>query len=422
MGQADLFIEYLFDKADKIDGNTVEAAKDCLADYLGAAYSGAASTEGRWTEYMSCPPAGKVPVLGYGQFLDGRTAASVNGFNAHCLEVDDGHRFSMMHPGSPVISSLISAYYERGFSKENLYKGIIMGYEAACRLGMSIQPSHKTTGFHATGTCGTVGAAIGTAFALGMNRAQMRTVLACAAGSAAGLLELQCQPSELKAFNAGRAAMDGLSAAYMGFTDFAPPDDVLFGQKGFLRLFGTADVSGLTEERGCFEIGRRYVKPYAACRHCHPAIEAMLELRKTVGADLIDTVAVETYKLAVGGHDHAAVDGTSSAKLSIPYSVAAAAVLGHAGVDAFSPDALSSEKILSLMKKITVTADEEFTRLSPGKRIARVTVVKKDGSAVSFRTDYAKGDPENPITRDELLLRIRQLVPEHYEEIVKFAY
>ena len=113
-----------------------------------------------------------------------------------------------------------------------------MGYEAACRVAIAMQPSHKNRGYHTAGTCGTIGCAVGVAYALGMNKAQMKRVLTSAAGSAAGMLEIQEQKSEIKPYNVGRAAMDGLAAAYMGLTDYETPDDMFGGER---ILQGVAD-------------------------------------------------------------------------------------------------------------------------------------------------------------------------------------
>ena len=275
-----------------------------------------------------------------------------------------------------------------------------MGYEAACRVAVCMQPNHKNRGYHTSGTCGTIGCAVGTAFALGMNEEQMKRVLTCAAGSAAGMLEIQKQPSELKPYNVGRAAMDGLTAAYMGLTDYDLPEDMFGGERGFFSMFSDQwDLEKLTEDTDYFEIERIYVKPYASCRHSHSAVEAAIRLHNEVQAEEIESVTVRTYKLAIKGHDHTEIHGTASAKLSIPYAVAAGLLYGRGDLSVFEP---LDERIMELAEKIRVTEDPKLTAESPQKRIAVVTVSLKDGNEKTWRVDYAKGDPENPMTREEL--------------------
>ena len=338
--------------------------------------------------------------MGYDKMTDGKTAALVNGFNAHCLELDDGQRFAMIHLGASVISAINAAQDERAFS-DGAYKiGIIMGYEAACRIAITMQPFHKNRGYHAAGTCGTIGSAVGAAFAIGMDKQQMKRVLTIAAGSSAGMLEIQEQGSEVKPYNVGRAAMDGLTAAYMGETDFALPDDMLGGERGFFRTFSDSyDVSKLIENTDYFEIERIYVKPYASCRHSHSAVEAAIRIHDRIDSKTIESVLVETYKLGVKGHDHTDIQGIASAKLSTPYAVAAALLYGIADLSVFEP---LDEKIIRFAAKIRVIEKQELTDECPQKRIAIVTAITKDGASITERVDYAKGDPENPMTEEEL--------------------
>lgn len=423
MGQATEFIRYLRKKSEQIPESVYEKAKDCLMDYLAVTWAGAEENRCRWEDTLRHSQEGAAPVIGCSLRVDGKTAALINGFNAHSLELDDGQRFAMIHLGGSIISALVSAGAEYGLSRADLLRGIVMGYEAACRLSIPMQPSHKKLGFHTAGTCGTVGAAMAVAFALNMEPEQMETVLASAAAGAAGLLEIQEQASELKPYNVGRAAMDGLTAAYMGNTGFRAPEDILNGERGFLRLFSQdCCLQKMTEHQEYFEIQRIYVKPYAACRHCHSAIEAALCLRQETEVSQIASVEIETYQLAVKGHDHTRISGTGSAKLSLPYSVAAALVLGRADVSAFAPEQLAREDIRALLPKITVKVSQAFTSVSGQKRIAKVTVHTKSGESLEKQVDYAKGDPENPMSRQEIIDKAYSLIGERAAALAQMCY
>ena len=401
------FADYLFDKAERIPGPILERAEACLQDTLSVTLAGAAKNRKRWEALLRSLPRGSAELVGYPETADGKTAALINGFNAHALELDDGQRFAMIHLGASIVSAIraASAVYEMG--EERILTGIVMGYEAACRTAIAMQPSHKNRGFHAAGTCGTIGAAVGAAFALGLDRRQMKRVLTCAAGSAAGMLEMQEQESELKPYNVGRAAMDGLAAAEMGLADFETPADMLGGERGFFRSFADQYApEKLTEKTAYFEIERIYVKPYASCRHSHSAVEAAIRLHDGLEPEQIESVLVRTYRLGVKGHDHTEIRGIASAKLSTPYAVAAGLLLGRADLRAFEP---LDEGVLKLAKKVSVAEDPELTRESPQKRVALVTVKLRDGTSRSARVDYAKGDPENPMTAQELEEKRRSL-------------
>ncbi|MBP1555651.1 MAG: MmgE/PrpD family protein [Oscillospiraceae bacterium] len=402
------FADYLFNKSIQITDEIRGRADMCMDDYLAVTAAGAAKNRKRWVKLLERIPCGSAELVGYDKRADGRTAALINGFNAHSLELDDGQRFAMIHLGASVISAIKAASDENEITDDQIRTGIIMGYEAACRAAIAMQPSHKNRGYHTAGTCGTIGSAVGVAFALGLNTEQMIRVLTCAAGSAAGMLEIQEQRSEIKPYNIGRAAMDGLAAAYMGFTDYATPDDMFGGERGFYRMFADEwDPDKLTENTDYFEIERIYVKPYASCRHSHSAVEAAIKLHSLVDAERIESVEVRTYKLGVKGHDHTEIQGIASAKLSTPYAVAAGLLYGRADLSVFEP---LDDRAVRLASKVKVAEDPALTAESPQKRIAIVRVLLDDGTERTARVDYAKGDPENPMTGEEIAEKKRMLL------------
>lgn len=412
-GVTQAFVDYLFEKSSRMDDRLIKKAVACRDDYLSVAAAGAVKNRSRWAELLERVPDGPAELIGYKKRTDGRTAALINGFNAHTLELDDGQRFAMIHLGASVISAIKAASDENAISEERFLTGIVMGYEAACRSAIAMQPSHKQKGFHTAGTCGTIGSAVGTAFALGMDPAQMARVLTCAAGSAAGILEMQSQGSEVKPYNIGRAAMDGLAAACMGFADFDTPDDMLGGERGFFRLFSDDfDEEKLIRETDYFEIQRIYVKPYVSCRHSHSAVEAAISLHKEIPPEQIGSIQVRTYRLGVKGHDHTVINCTASAKLSTPYAVAAGLLYGRADLTVFEP---LDEKVLELAKKVRVVEDPELTAESHLKRVAVVTVRLENGESRSCRVDYAKGEPENPMTEEDLKIK-RQMLAEYIKQ------
>lgn len=402
------FAAYLLNKAEQITVQQRKQASSCILDYLAVAEAGAKKNHTRWEPFLMHAPQGEAPLLGLDRKTDGKTAALINGFNAHSLELDDGQRFAMIHLGASIISALESVSAEFDVTQERFTTSVIMGYEAACRAAIAMQPSHKQRGYHTAGTCGTIGSAVGAAFALGYDAVQLRRVLTLAAGSAAGMLELQEQRSELKPYNVGRAAMDGLEAAYLGMTDFETPEDMLGGERGFFRTFSDAwDAEKLLADQNYFEIERIYVKPYASCRHSHSAVEAAIRLHEQIRGREIAQVTVETYRLGVKGHDHTDISGVASAKLSTPYAVAAALLRGRADLSVFEP---LDEAAIALCPKVRVLENAALTAESPQKRIASVTVRLADGTELTHRVDYAKGDPENPMTKKELLQKAASLV------------
>lgn len=388
----------------------------CFLDYIACTVAGAkiySSKEGAYLNSL-LSETGCCSVLGHNKKATMQTAALVNGISAHVIELDDGHRIGMIHLGSPIISALLAvAEKEKIYSDDFLY-GIIIGYEVAIRLSCAIQPGCKLKGYHATGVCGCIGAAMAIGVALHYDFEQMKSTMSAAITSASGVLEMISGDTELKPFNAGQAAMNAVSAAYIGRARFLAPKDALGGERGFLKIFGEEiKMEYITDfKKGFFYIDTIYNKPYAACRHTHPSIEAAMQIRKKEGFKLeeVESIQVDTYKLAVKGHDHTIIEGVNSAKMSIPYSLAVALVTGNAGLDEFTKKFITDTNILNITSKISVKDVDELSAMCPQKRIAEVSVTTKSGVEFKSRIEYPKGEPENPLTQEEFIQKYNGLM------------
>lgn len=402
----DLFIHEILEISKKeIPTHIKHQVKRCTLDYLGVTYAGATTQKEKLNAFLkSCSSNGRCSVIGFNKKTDLYTAAFINGFSAHTVELDDGHRFGMLHLEAPIISAVLAIAQSENISAEQFYKAVVIGYEAAVRLAMAIQPIHKQHGFHATGTCGSIGVACAIGVALELDEIQMRSVISAAATSAAGLLEVIDDSSQLKPYNVANAVVSGITAAYMGKAGFIGPNDVLGGKRGFfLSLNGSFKENQLLNIDD-YAIEKIYVKPYAACRHCHSAIECALKIKNQskLNVEEIDRIEVETYKLAVFGHDHTEILGENSAKMSIPFSVAISLMYGDAGISSFSGEKIVDDCVLSLCKKVVVSENSELTKACPEKRGAIVKVYMNYGMVFQEEVEYPLGEPENNINDKEL--------------------
>ncbi|MCR5149089.1 MAG: MmgE/PrpD family protein [Eubacterium sp.] len=413
----DLFLEGLEKKASSaLPEEVIYEAKLSLIDYISCAYLGSSMLREKNESMLGFAgnDSGNSVLIGSGRKVSTHMAAFMNGINAHVAELDDGHRYGMMHGGAPVISVLLAVSGAHKISSDKFILGMVMGYEAAIRLAAAVQPGHKLKGCHATGTCGTVGAAMAVAFALDFTHEQKKAALSAALTDAAGLLEMIDNVSTLKPYNIGRAAVAGLDAAFAGISGFSGPYDAMGGKRGFLQLYAGENInyshllSGFEDK---YEIQMIYRKPYAACRHCHAAIEAAMvdAIDNNLKPEEIKEIDIKTYGLAVGGHDHKEISGTSSAKMSTPFSVAAAICCGKAGFQQFEEPFLSDDRIRKLMDKVEVSEDPELSKLVPDKRGA-IATLKTDKGEFTVRVDYPKGEPENPVTEKEMNEKFHSLL------------
>lgn len=431
----DRYISHLFHMSQSILPDRVtHQAKICLLDYLAVTIAGAALNKKKGLKFLDLLNSSQsnATIIGYNRKASIQNAALINGMSAHLAELDDGVRFGMIHPGAPIISALIPLAEKEKINGSQLLKSIIVGYEAAVTVARSIQPSHKELGYHATGTCGTIGTAIGCASALNMSENQMKNALSAAATTSSGILEVIEGESELKPFNAGSAAYNGLVSAFMSKAGFKGPADVLAGKRGFLKVMAKeCNFDNIEKDNNeSYGIEKVYRKPYAACRHSHPAMEAAINLKEKYGINIeqIREIKISTYRWAVEGHDHCEIEGVSSAKMSTPFSVAVAIKFGKAGLNEFTEQTISDLDLTSLAKKIKVNSNEELTSLVPQKRAAIVEIITNGNKIFMERIDYPKGEPENPLTEKEIedkflsLALFSKMPVEDVEKIIQYVW
>lgn len=409
-----------FTEIDKIAKREVPSvvmarARRSLLDYLAVTCAGAVFQKTKIKSYFDFaqPEAGAFKVVGTGKSVVLKEAVFLNGLNAHALDFDDGTNSGIIHLGSPIFSLLIPLAQRYQVTIDNMLHAAVLGYEASYTMAVSIQPKHKAMGFHATGTCGILGATLAAAYMLGISEEERYEAFAAACVAASGMLKVLDDGSELKPYNVAKTALLSLTSLQLAKAGFKGHPDPLGGYRGFLKMMSGDEHTEIkpTLLNGTYAIMKSYTKPYASCRYTHPSVEAAIHLRNQYGLtpDMIEKVKVETYDLAISGHDCTEIQGAYSAKMSIPYSTAVALIYGKVGLQEFSEEVLNNPIVAALTKKVEVIANEEYSTLYPEKQTAMLHIIA-NGNTYSKRVDFPKGEPENPLSEEEFHSRYDALM------------
>lgn len=417
MNQSIAFLNEIQSVWDKnIPFEVMQRARRSLQDYLAVTCAGAEFQKEKLSQYFyfAQPEKGRFRAVGTGKDLVLKEAVFLNGLNGHALDFDDGTNSGIIHLGSPIFSLLLPLAQRYGKTVDEVLRAAVVGYETSYTMAVSIQPGHKAMGYHATGTCGTLGATMSASYLLDLSEEERFQAFASACVSASGMLKVLDDGSELKPYNVAKTALLSLTALQMAKAGFRGHEDPL-GGRGFLKMMtGREDVElQPVLLNGIYAIMKSYTKPYASCRYTHPAVEAAIHLREKVRPEDVEKIEIRTYDLAVSGHDHTEIPGSYSAKMSIPYATASGLLYGKAGLQEFTEDAVKNAEVLALTRKIRVTADEELSRLFPDIQAALVEIHTSDGSIYSDRVDFPKGEPENPLTDWEF--------KERYDNLMAYA-
>ncbi|GBF12238.1 MmgE/PrpD family protein [Tepidibacillus sp. HK-1] len=385
-----------------------------ILDTLGAMFAGSvhASSYRLMLETIDVLGSkGNCTIVGKGNGFSPVWAALVNGVAAHGLDLDDSHRYATgYHPGATVLPACLVIAELTEASLEDLRLAVLIGYEAAGRIGRAINPSHRYRGFHSTGTVGVFGAAAGAAKVLGLNAEQFAWALGIAGSMSGGVFEFLNGMAPTKHLHAGHAAMAGVLAAVMAQKGFSGPTTILEGEEGFFKAYtDDARIEEITKDLGKrFEMEAVYFKPYAACGHSFSAIDAALELRnKGIRPEEVNSILVNTYKAAaVLSRQNPTT--LHQGEFSIPFLVSLALHRGSCNINDVEKG-LKDKDIIEFAKKVTISESKEITDNFPKLRSAVLTVKLQDDSTETVRIDLPRGMPENPLSSDELTQKFHQL-------------
>lgn len=408
------FVDYIYElsQMDAYNRRLESQVFDCLVDYTSAITGGSRLWHDRISVLLKDVfESGGFHVIGFEETASLETALLSNGLLSHVAELDDGIIEGIVHPGAPVFTALLSVFQNSIIEWRTFVSAVAVGYEAACKIAEAIQPSHKLLGYHASATCGTIGVAVALGVISRFDRNQIKEVLTIAMASSHGTLKVLEDESELKPYNVASAVINGFVAFQMAKAGFKGADDPFEGEAGFFaQMAKSVDHGRLIGNAKDLCIYRTYFKPYASCRYTHPSIEAAKEIKDNykVSPDDVEDIEISTYSIAIRHHDHTEVPNVSSAKMCIPFAAVVGLIKGSGGINAFSEETLKDKHVRELTRKVRVVENEEFSSQFPKKSIATLTVTTKNGMKYSSTIDLPKGEPENPMTSEDLVLKLCQ--------------
>lgn len=339
---------------------------------------------------------------------DGREAFRI-GALTHILETDDLHRASVVHPGCVVVPAVAALARHTLADGRKLLTAVLWGFEAACRVGMAVGPAHYRI-WHNTATCGPFGAAMAVANLLDLSPGQTVDALGNAGTQSSGLWQFLATGAMSKHLHAGRAAESGVMAAGLAAVGFTGPPEILEGERGMFRaMCPDPDPSRvLASPDAPWQLRLTSIKPWPSCRHTHPSIDAARELRQALDGETIRAVTVRTYRASLDVCDRPVPRTAYEAKFSLQHNVAAALALPAVDFDAF--EASARKTLAGMRERISVSAEPEWTDAYPVAWGAVVEVQTESGRTVRALRHHAKGDPEAPLSDDEMIAKAHMLL------------
>ncbi len=387
--------------------SVISQARRCVLDLLGVAIAGSRTEMSRVSTRFAHDQfaPGNATLIGSPSRLSEVGATWANGICASALDMDDGHRRAMGHPGAAVIPTALAVAETTGASGAEFLASVVAGYEIATRTSVAMLPNYRA-GRYSTGIWGGFGSVAAAGKLLRLDKRTFQHALGIVAAQGpfppGGDFVHESMVKEV----IGWAGMVGCSSVLMAREGFAGPADVL-------DRSGRYDTTQLVQKLGeDYAILRIYFKPYASCRWSHPAIDGVLRLAGEHGLHLeeVEEMRVEGFQPMTMLCDYRPVT-TVAAQYSIPFSVALALSRGRIGPGELTEANLQDPELLGLARKVQVSVDPELDRLFPEKTAIRLTLHTSRGNFTTT-VEYPKGDPDNPLSDAELAEKFRWLTAE----------
>jgi len=323
-------------------------------------------------------------------------AALHNGLLGNVLEMDDVDARAVLHAAPTVIPAALAVAQSEGASAVQLLDAIVRGYEATIRVGRAVGPGHYKY-FHNTATCGVFGATVAACDLMG---ADMVAALGLAGTQAAGLWQTRHEAdSDAKQVHAAHTAFVSVQSARFAQAGLRGPRSILEGEQGFFAaLCPDGDPQDVLADYPHWLIHDTTIKPYPACRHAHPAIDAALAVRESWQGE---PITVHTYADALTFCDRPDPKTSLEAKFSIQHVVALTLLRGTPRLEDFMVEALQDQDVVTVRELISIAENANLSSDYPAHYGAQIgDVVIRD----------AYGDPANPMGETAVRDKARALM------------
>jgi 2-methylcitrate dehydratase PrpD len=398
-----------------LPAEVVEKTKHHILDTLAAMVSGSTLPPGKLgIDFARAHQGEKVATVAASNVLSGpMEAAMANGMLAHSDETDDSHAPSQSHPGCAVIPAALATGEQFDADGTRFLRAVALGYDIGPRVLMTLGglPWQMATHHSSHSITGTFAAAAAAGSLASLNAKQMRWVLDYASQQASGIAAWQrdTEHIEKSMVFAALPARNGVTAALFIQLGGTGVEDIFSGADNFLLTFNPkADPAMLTDKLGQrYEIMRTNIKKWTVGSPIQAPLDAIENIRKRRPFEAND---VQKAVVRVATSEAKTVNNREMPDISLQHMVAVMLIDKTASfAAAHDRSRMQDANLLKQRAKIELVADEELEKLYP----ARVTIVEitlNDGTKLTERVDAVRGTAQNPMTRQEVLDKSRDLL------------
>jgi 2-methylcitrate dehydratase PrpD len=396
----------------ELPDEVVEKAKHHILDTFAAMVSGSELTPGREAIRFARAYGGeKIATVAASTVLCGPIeAAMANAELAHSDETDDYDPRNIGHPGSTIVPAALALGEQFGVSGTHFLRAVMLGYDVGLRAITTVGRGAAVKDIHIM--LGTFGGGAAGGCVAGLSSQQMRWLLDYAAQQSTSGIPAWTRDTEHieKAFVfAAAGARNGVTAALLVHSGWTGVDDILSGPDNFLQCYAPqADPTTLIDKLGeRYDVERVNIKKWSVGGPIQPTLDALENLLKR---HPLDPDQVQQIIVRIGTNGAGIVNNREMPDICLQHLIAVMLIDKTVSFRAAHDLArMRDPAILRQRAKVQLVPSEEFERLNP-RRVAVVEITLNDGTQLSERVDAVRGTTENPMAREDVVAKARDLM------------
>jgi 2-methylcitrate dehydratase PrpD len=399
----------------------IEKTKQHILDTFAAMISGSGLPPGRAAIEFARGYGGKeiATVVASNIVCGPIEAAFANGVLAHSDETDDSHGPSRSHPGVSVVPAAFAAGEQFAVTGAHFLRAVTLGYDVGSRITMSMGgPAYQSATHRSThGTAAVFGAGAAAGCAAGLNAGKMRLLLDYTAQQTSGIGAWSRDVEHMeKAFLfAGKPAAGAVLAASLIQSGWTGVPDVFSGPDNFFEALAPrengaikADPSLLVDKLGeRYEITRTNIKKWTVGSPIQAPLDALAGFfkQRSFSADDVSKVVVR-----IASDEANTVSNRDMPDICMQHMVAIMLLDKTVTFRSVHDRArMKDPAVLHQRAKVDVVADPRIDARRP-RREAIVELTLADGTQLTQWVRDVRGTAENPMTREEVVDKARDLI------------
>lgn len=396
-------------RIEDFDDAVITQARYCLLDLIAVAATGSRTKTADIikkfvaSQMPASATGGGAPILFSDRVASPAGAALAGASMIDSIDAHDGFRPAKGHIGCGVLPAILAVMMaQKGEIKyHELLCCLIIGYEIGGRAAVSLHSS--VPDYHTSGAWVAVAVAAVSGRILGLDADQLWHAMGIAEyhGPRSQMMRVIDHSTMLKD-GSGWGAFSGVSAAYLAAEGFTGAPAITLSSPVLSPIWQDMQSRWIILEQ--------YFKPWPVCRWAQPAMQAILDIADTAGAqtilpDAIKEIRIDIFHEALRlASPHPASADEAQYSLCWPVAALIVALSEHRNFGTYdvSEEALMRADIHQLADKITLFEDDAFNAVFPEQRQARLTVILTSGEQVTSLSEFTKGDPEAPLSYQEI--------------------